>query len=261
MDAALMDALPSLGLIACYGTGYEGVDRTGAAARKILVSNAHDANASSVADFAIGLMLASTRLILAGDHFVRGGHWKGNTIDRMIVAPGLTGKRLGIYGLGAIGAKIAARAASFEMEIGYHNRSRRADLPYLYHDSLIGLAQWADILIVAVRADASNRYAVNGEVLAALGPEGHLINISRGIAVDEAALCTALETKTIAGAALDVYENEPNVSERLQAIENIILTPHIAALSTAAQQAQQKLLLANLEAFFAGRPLVTPIPG
>ena len=258
-DAALIDALPKLRLICCYGTGVEGVDRAHAKARGIALSNAADANADSVAEFAMGLLLATARQIPQGDRFVRAGRWKGNSVERMAQVPGLAGRRLGIYGLGAIGSRIAGRAAAFGMEIGYYNRSRRDDVPYLYHDSLLGLAEWADLLVVSARASAENRYAVDAAVLRALGPRGHLVNISRGIAVDEAALCEALETGAIAGAGLDVYENEPHVSDRLKALDNVVLTPHIAANAESAQAAQQELLLANLDAFFAGRPLLSPV--
>ncbi len=258
-DAALIDALPALELICCYGTGFEGVDRLRAAQRGILLANAGDANAAAVADYAMGLMLATTRTIVAGDRFIRAGSWKGNSVERMPMVPGFGGRRLGIYGLGAVGTRIAARAEAFEVEIGYHNRSKRPDVPYAYHDSLIDLARWADILVVAARAGAENRHAINAEILAALGPEGHLVNISRGIAVDEAALCDALERGIIAGAGLDVFEHEPQVSDRLKAIGNVVLTPHIAANSMAAQSAQQAKMLANLDAFFAGRPVASAV--
>jgi lactate dehydrogenase-like 2-hydroxyacid dehydrogenase len=258
-DAALIAALPKLRLICCYGTGIEGVDQAAAKARDIRLTHAADANATSVAEFAMGLLLATARRIPQGDRFVRGGHWKGNAVERMPPVPGVAGRKLGIYGLGAIGSRIAARAAAFEMEIGYHNRSRREDLPYAYHDTLLGLSQWADVLMVSVRASAENRHAVDAAVLEALGPQGHLVNISRGIAVDQDALCEALETGRIAGAALDVYQNEPHVPERLRALDNVVLTPHIAAGSEAAQIAQQDLLLGNLEAFVAGRPLLSPV--
>jgi hydroxypyruvate reductase len=258
-DAALIDALPNLGLIACYGTGNEGVERAAAKARGILVSNAADANATSVAEFAVGLMLASARQIGAAERFVRAGRWQGNAIERMAHVPGLAGRKLGIFGLGAIGQRIAVRAAAFDMTVGYHNRSPRPGLPYQYHDSLLGLAKWADILMVSVRASSETRHAVDAAILRALGPHGHLVNISRGIAVDEAALIEALENGTIAGAALDVYEHEPVVPDRLKALENAVLTPHIAANAESAQIAQQELLLANLEAFFAGQPLLSPV--
>lgn len=259
-DAALIDALPKLRLICCYGTGIEGVDRAHAKARGIALANAGEANATGVAEFAMGLLLATARQIPQADRFVRAGRWQGNSVQRMASVPGLAGRRLGIYGLGAIGSRIAKRAAAFEMEIGYHNRSRRADVSYLYHDSLLGLAEWADALVVSARASAENRHAVNAAVLKALGPRGHLVNISRGIAVDEDALCAALETGVIAGAGLDVYENEPHVSDRLKALDNVVLTPHIAAASDSAQTAQQEVMFGNLKAFFAGEPLVSPVP-
>jgi hydroxypyruvate reductase len=258
-DAALMDALPRLGLIACYGTGYEGVDRSAARARGILVTHAGDTNSTAVAEFAMGLVFASARGMTRGERHLRAGRWRGDIIERLSLMPGLAGQRLGIYGLGSIGAKIAQRAAAFEMDIGYHNRTPRPDLPYVYHPTLIGLATWADILVVAVRADASNRHAVNASILTALGPKGHLINISRGIAVDTAALCDALEAGMIAGAALDVYEDEPNVPERLLRLDNVVLTPHMAAISANAQRAQREIMFANLDAFFSGRPVLTPV--
>ncbi len=258
-DAALMAALPKLRLVCCYGTGIEGVDRAHAKARGIALGNAGDANATGVAEFAMGLLLATARQIPQSDRYVRAGRWQGNAVERMAPVPGLAGRKLGIYGLGAIGSRIARRAEGFEMEIGYHNRSRRADMPYRYHDSLLGLAEWADVLVVSARAGAENRHAVNAAVLKALGPRGHLVNISRGIAVDEDALCAALETGVIAGAGLDVFENEPHVSDRLKALDNVVLTPHIAAASESAQAAQQETMLGNLRAFFAGKPLVSPV--
>jgi lactate dehydrogenase-like 2-hydroxyacid dehydrogenase len=259
-DAALMKALPRLGLVACYGTGIEGVDQAHAKSQGVLLSNAADANAAAVAEFAMGLMIASVRQIGKGDRFIRSGRWSGNAVERMLIVPGLAGRRLGIYGLGAIGARIATMATAFGMEIGYHNRSRRPELPYLYQDSLLGLAEWSDVLMVAVRASAETRHAVNAGVLQALGPKGHLVNISRGIAVDEEALCDALESGAIAGAGLDVFENEPNVPDRLKAIDNVVITPHIAAMADSAQAAQQALLLRNLDAFFAGKPLPSGVP-
>ena len=259
-DSALMDTLPELKLIACYGTGFEGVDREAARARGIAVTHARDTNSVSVAEFAMGLILASARKIVAGDQDVRAGRWRNDLMETLTLTPELAGQRLGIYGLGSIGSKIAQRATAFELQIGYHNRSARTDVSYLYHPTLIGLAGWADILVVSVRAGPANRHAINKEVLDALGPSGHLVNVSRGSAVDEAALCDALETGVIAGAALDVYEREPNVSARLTRLKNVVLTPHIAAVSLSAQTAQCDLLLANLKAFFAGRPVLTPVP-
>ncbi len=260
-DAAMMDALPELGLISCYGTGFEGLDRAEARRRGIQLTHAGDSNATAVAEFAIGLMVAAGRNLVRGDRMVRAGYWVSSSIDRVPMTPGLAGHRLGIYGMGTIGLKIARRAAAFEMEVGYHNRRPRGDVDYAYFADLRALADWSDVLMIAVRASEENRHAVNADILRALGPQGVLVNISRGLAVDEAALCDALEAKTILAAALDVFENEPHVPERLRALENAVLTPHIAALSHDAQQAQRDLAIENLDAFFAGRALRSVIAG
>jgi hydroxypyruvate reductase len=259
-DASMMDALPELGLISCYGTGFEGVDRVEAVRRGIQMTHAGDTNATAVAEFAMGLVIATGRNLVRGDRVVRSGAWASLSIARVPQTPGLAGHRLGIYGMGAIGLKIAQRAAAFEMEIGYHNRSQRGDVDYAYFSSLNALATWCDVLVIGVRAGPENRHAVNADILKALGSEGTLINISRGLVVDEVALCEALEANVILGAGLDVYENEPHVPERLRALENVVLTPHMAALSRDAQSAQQDVLVGNLDAFFAGRPLSAKMP-
>lgn len=259
-DVALMEALPDLGLISCYGTGFEGVDRAEATRRGIQLTHAGDSNATSVAEFAMGLVLAAGRNLVRGDRMTRAGKWASLAIDRVPLTPGLAGQKMGIYGLGSIGQKIARRAAAFEMEIGYHNRSKRPDVDHAYFGDLKSLAEWCDVLVVAVRASAENRHAVNAEILQALGPQGVLVNISRGIAVDETALAEALEKNVIAGAGLDVYQNEPHVPARFWPLENVVLTPHMAALSRGAQVAQQKVVIDNLDAFFAGRPLRSLMP-
>lgn len=258
-DRALIEALPRLGLICCYGTGFEGVDLRAARERGITVANGGTANATAVAEFTMGLIIASARDMLIGDRGLRRGEWRRGIIDRLPITPGLAGRRLGIYGLGSIGMKIAERATPFEMEIAYHNRRQRTDVPFAYHATLSSLATWSDILVVAVRAAESNRHSINAEILKALGPKGRLVNISRGLVVDHDALCDALESHRIAGAALDVYEHEPEVPARLIGLENVVLTPHMAAISGSAQRAQRDLLIANLEAFFAGRPVVAPV--
>lgn len=259
-DAAMIAALPKLRVICCYGTGYEGVDRDAAKARGITVTHAGDSNSTAVAEFAVGLVIAAARRMVQGDRKIRAGAWTSLGLDRMEMTPGLAGGRLGIYGLGTIGRKIAARMEPFEMEIGYHNRSPRDDVPYRYFDSLAALAEWCDVLVVAARASAENRHAVNAEVLKAIGPSGVLVNIGRGVMVDEAALCDALERKVIAGAGLDVYEDEPNVPDRLKVLENVVLTPHMSAVARTAQRAQRDMLESTLEAFFAGRPVRFPAP-
>jgi hydroxypyruvate reductase len=260
-SAAIQASLPELGLICCYGTGFEAVDRAAAAARGIQVTHAGDANAVSVAEFTMALLLASARLILRADKVVREGSWASLGVDRMPQVPGLAGRRIGIYGLGSIGMRVASRAAAFDMEVGYHSRSARADVPYAYHGSLMELAEWADVLVVTVRASAETRHSVDAAVLRALGPEGIVVNVARGSVVDTEALCAALEGGVIAGAGLDVLESEPDVPERLRAAPNTVLTPHIAALSRSAQQAQQQVVVDNLEAFFAGRPVRSLVRG
>lgn len=258
-NMAFIQAMPELELISFFGTGFEGIDVATIAKRNLIVTNSPGANASSVADFAMGLIIASTRQIVQADRFVREGKWAGSGLVSMPAVSGLTGAKLGLYGFGAIGRKIASRAAGFELEIGYHNRSIKSDVPYQYFDDLISLAEWADILVVAVRADASNHHAVNADVLKALGSNGHLVNISRGIAVDTQALIECLENGTIAGAALDVFENEPHVPEQLKALPNTILSPHLAYASISAREAQEDMVLANLERFFANQPVLTPV--
>jgi hydroxypyruvate reductase len=259
-DAAMIAALPKLRIICCYGTGYEGVDRAACKARGILVTHAGDSNSTAVAEFAVGLVIAAARRMVQGDRKVRAGGWTSLGLERMEMTPGLSGGRLGIYGLGTIGRKIAARMEPFEMEIGYHNRSRRDDVGYRHFDSLMALAAWSDVLVVAARASAENRHAVNAEVLRALGPSGVLVNIGRGVLVDEAALCDALEAKVIAGAGLDVYEDEPHVPDRLKRLETVVITPHMAAVARTAQRAQRDMLETTLAAFFAGQPVRFPAP-
>ena len=205
--------LPALGLISCVGSGYEGVDLAATRARGIVVTHSPGTNSAAVADLAMGLLIASVRRMFAANAFLRRGDWTGNYAQRMPFVRGLTGRKVGIYGLGAIGEQIARRAVAFEMEVAYHNRKRRADVSYPYYATLHDLAHWADVLVIAVRAGPGNRHAVDAGILAALGPEGHVINIARGAVIDEAALIRALREGVIAGAGLDVFEREPSVPE------------------------------------------------
>ncbi|MFO1415166.1 MAG: 2-hydroxyacid dehydrogenase [Burkholderiales bacterium] len=256
---AALDALPALGLVACVGSGYEGVDLAAARARRIAITHSPGANASAVADLAVGLLIASVRRFSEGQAFLKSGQWAGNYAHRMPIVRGLTGRRLGVFGLGEIGLRIARRAQAFEMDVGYHNRRPRDDVAYPYFATLPDLAAWADVLVVAVRASAATRHAVDAGVLAALGAEGHVVNIARGSVIDEAALVAALAAGTIAGAGLDVYEHEPQVPAALVALPNVVLLPHVGGGTLEAQAAMQDMVWANLDAFFAGRPLVTPV--
>ena len=249
--AALIDALPNLELIACLGSGFEGVDMKAARARGIKVTFSPGANASSVADHAMALLLASVRKVAEGDRFVRSGVWP--TAPRPTIGPGLTGRRLGVFGLGAIGEKIALRARAFEMEVAYHNRRPRANAPWLYFDTLRGLAEYSDFLVVSCRADEATRGLVGADVLAALGAGGHVVNIARGSVIDEKALVAALGSGALAGAGLDVFENEPRVSEALRALPNMVMTPHLGGTADDARVAMLEMMIGNLAAFFAGR--------
>jgi lactate dehydrogenase-like 2-hydroxyacid dehydrogenase len=256
-----LERLPSLALVCCIGSGFEGVDLATTRERGITVTHGPGANASSVADLAVGLMIASVRGMFDANAFLRRGDWTGNFAKRVPLVRGLTGRKVGIYGLGAIGGKIARRVAAFEMEVAYHNRHRRDDVEYRYFMTLHDLAVWADVLIVAVRAGADNRHAIDANVLAALGAEGHVVNIARGSVIDEAALIQALREGIIAGAGLDVYDHEPAVPTELMALPNVALTPHIAGGTKEAQAVMQDMVCANVEAFLAGQPVLTPVPG
>ena len=258
---AALAHLPSLRLVSCMGSGYEGVDLAAARERRIVVTHSPNANASAVADLAIGLMIASVRRMPEAEAFLRRGEWKGNFARRMPLVRGLTGRKVGVYGLGAIGEKVARRAAALETEVGYHNRRRRDDVGYRYFASLLDLAAWADVLVIAVRAGADNRHAVDAGVLAALGADGHVVNIARGSVIDEAALLRALRDGVIAGAGLDVFEHEPAVPEELLALSNVALTPHIAGGTSEAQGVMQDMVFANVEAVVAGRAALNPVPG
>jgi hydroxypyruvate reductase len=259
-DIAVMDRLPNLGLICSYGSGYEGVDIKEAVKRGIIVTYSPAANSSAVADLAMALLLAANRRIVMADKLVRDGLWHGNAVARMPDVRGLTGRKIGIFGFGAIGAKIAARAAAFETEVAYHTRSRKTGVPYAFHETLQALADWADILMVAVRADASTRHLVNSNVMRALGPEGILVNISRGTVIDEQAMIALLQSGELGNAGLDVYEHEPLVPDSLKALPHVVLAPHIGGSTFEAHEARQSLVAVNIEAFFAGKPVVTPIP-
>jgi lactate dehydrogenase-like 2-hydroxyacid dehydrogenase len=251
----VLDILPALGAIICYGTGYDGVDFTAAAERNVVVGHSPAANAAAVADLAMTLMLAVTRRLLPADDYVRSGSWSAaKPSPLMSPRPGNPGRRIGVYGMGQIGRKIAARAAAFETEVAYHSRSRH-DVPYPYHPSLAALVEWCDVLMIAVRAGADTHHVVDAEMLRALGKDGFLVNISRGSVIDQPALVAALTDKTIAGAGLDVYETEPHAPDALTGFPNVVLTPHVGGHTLESHAAMQDCVIANLTAFFAGKPL------
>ena len=258
-DGAMMDEMPDLKIICAFGSGHEGIDVAAAKARGIAVTNTVGSNAAAVADLAVALLLASVRHVATGDALVRAGGWHGTVAGKLLSSRGITGRRVGIVGLGAIGRKIAGRLAAFETEIGYHNRHPRADAPWRYFDSLAALAEWADALMLAHRADDTNRHMIGADIFRLLGSDGHVVNITRGSAIDEDALIDALKAGTIAGAGLDVFEGEPNVRADLRALPNVVLTPHVGGGTRESLRAMAVAVVANLDAFFAGEPLPSPV--
>ena len=259
LGADVMDTTPSLRAIVCYGTGFDGVDLRAAAERKIAVGHSPGANASAVADLAVTLMLAATRRLLPADNYVRSGNWSAaKPSPLMSPQPGNPGRRVGVFGMGEIGRKIASRVAAFETEVGYFSRSKR-DVPYQYLPSLEALAEWCSVLMIAVRAGSDTNHVVDAGILQKLGKDGCVVNISRGSVIDQQALVAALADKTIAGAGLDVYEKEPHPPDALTAFPNVVLTPHIGGHTLESHTAMQNCVIANLETFFAGKPLAHPV--
>lgn len=257
--AAMMDAMPKLKLICCFGSGHEGVDVAEAGRRGVKVANTVGANAATVADLAVALLLASIRKVVTGDRLTRAGTWRGDNPASLLFLRGLTGRKIGIVGLGAIGMKIAKRLEGFETEIGYTGRNEKPGVPYRYFRSALDLSTWADTLVLAHRADETNRHLVNTELLKALGPQGHVVNISRGSAIDEDALIAALKSGTIAGAGLDVFENEPDPRHDLVTLDNVVVTPHVGGGTSEAIVAMGDTVIANIDAFFDGKPLPNPV--
>jgi lactate dehydrogenase-like 2-hydroxyacid dehydrogenase len=260
LSQALIGALPRLSLFCCYGTGYERVDLEAARRRNIMVTHGADANAPDVAEMAFGVLLASTRRIARADKMIRRGEWTKRIPNRFGPIAGLTGGKLGILGLGAIGMEFAKRAKGFDLEIGYCNRNKRSDVDYRYFPDVMALATWCDYLVVCLRSDASNRHIINAEVLKALGPRGPLVNISRGWAVNEPDLAAALRNNVIEGAALDVFDEEPYEGTELLALDNLVMTPHFGGGTEHAQRRMTSLVRQNLDNHFAGKPVVSPVP-
>lgn len=247
--------MPSLQLVCCLGVGHEHVDVPAAKARGIVVAIGRGANDECVADHAMGLVIACMRNFRALDRLCRDGVWR----TEIPLPTHVSGRRLGILGMGAIGEKIADRAMAFRMPIGYHNRNPRQESPHEYFESLAALAGWCDMLVCAAPGGATTRHLVNASVLEALGPKGFLVNIGRGSIVDTQALAAALAAGTIAGAGLDVYESEPEPPRELLGLDRLILTPHMAGLSPEAVARQYAIFHANMDGHFSGSGAVTPV--
>ncbi|MBB3213136.1 lactate dehydrogenase-like 2-hydroxyacid dehydrogenase [Herbaspirillum sp. Sphag1AN] len=241
LSAADMQALSKLELVCALGAGFENIDTDHARAHGIKVGTGAGTNDDCVADHAMGLLLSVMRNIPRLDQACREGIWR----DDLRLPPQLAGKRLGIVGLGTIGKKIARRAAAFDMEVGYFNRTRRDDVDYHYLDSVLHLASWADALVIATPGGAATRHLISTKELHALGPQGFLVNISRGSVVDTAALAQVLKDGELGGAGLDVYESEPKPPQALLEFDNVVLTPHMAGWSPDAITASLRQFLHN----------------
>lgn len=256
--ADLMDALPDLKAICSWGVGYDSIDLDYARSRGIQVSNTPDVLTDCVADMAWGLLIGAARRMSQGDRLVRSNAWT----EHGSVPPlgtRVSGKKMGVVGLGRIGEAIARRGLGFDMEVRYHNRRPREGAPYGYEASLLELAKWADFLVIATVGGPETRHLIDREALEALGPRGILVNIARGSVVDEAALAEALASGKLGAAGLDVFEREPNVPDALKASDNTFLMPHVASASYETRLAMEDLMLENLASFFATGKVVTPV--
>ena len=255
LSAAQMQRMPQLTLVCAMGAGYENIDVTYAKAHGIAVGNGAGTNDECVADHAMGLLIAAVRGIVKLDKATRAGLWR----SAMPLPANVSGKRLGIVGLGTIGAKIAKRAAAFDMQIGYHNRKPKEGVSHQYFDDLLALAAWADVLLVATPGGAGTKHLVNAEVLHALGEQGVVVNIARGSVIDTQALAEALRNGRLAGAGLDVYESEPLPPQELIDLDAVMLTPHVGGWSPEAVQNSVDRFIANMRCHLDGKPLVSPV--
>jgi lactate dehydrogenase-like 2-hydroxyacid dehydrogenase len=255
-DAELMDALPKLEIISCFGVGVDGVDLEAARQRGVTVTNTPDVLNECVADLAMGLTVATLRRISLGDRHVRAGSWLKGALP---LAGKVGGKTMGILGYGRIGKAIAKRAEAFGMRIVYHGRKPQAGVAHKYYASLTEMARDCDVLMVICPGGAATYHIVNTEVLKALGPEGTLINVARGSVVDEQALVKALADGSLGAAGLDVFESEPKVPEALFGMDQVVLQPHVGSATHETRKAMGDLTVDNLRAHFSGKPVLTPV--
>ena len=260
VTADMLARLPRLRAISSFGVGLDKLDLAAAQARGIAVGYTPDVLNDCVADLAMALMLDVGRRISEADRFVRRGGWTTPGAKSFPLARKVSGAKLGIVGLGRIGQTIAKRASGFEMDIRYHSRRPVAGVAWAHEPSLIELARWCDYLVVITAGGAATRHLVNDAVLEALGPRGFVINVARGSVIDEAALVRALADKRIAGAGLDVFENEPNVPRALFELDNVVLLPHIASGTEETRQAMADRVFDNLQGFFRDGRMVSPAP-
>lgn len=252
----LFDMLPNLEIVSSMGVGYDTIDAREAGRRGIIVTNTPDVLTDEVADLALGLLVATVRQIPQADRYLRAGGWLEKPYP---LTATLRGRKVGILGLGRIGKAIATRLEAFGLDIAYHGRSRQ-DVPYRYEPTLLGLAEWCDVLLCVAPGGKETDGIIDAGVLKALGPDGVLINVGRGSVVDERALVEALQAKTILSAGLDVFADEPHVPESLRGRDNVVLLPHVGSATVETRAAMTELVLANVAAFLAEGRLLTPVP-
>lgn len=253
----VIEALPALEIIGVFGVGVDAVDLATARARGVRVTNTPDVLTEGVAELAIALLLAVARRIPQNDRYVRAGRWPKEGDPAL--ASSLAGRRLGVVGLGRIGRRVAQLAEAFGMEIRYGGPRRKDDVAWPYYDDLVRLARDVDVLMVTCKGGPETAGLIGRDVIEALGPEGWLINVARGSVVDEPALVEALVSGRLGAAGLDVFAKEPHVPEALLGMDNVVLQPHQGSASEETRSAMGRLVLDNLEAHFAGRPLLTPV--
>ncbi|MDB5964295.1 MAG: putative D-isomer specific 2-hydroxyacid dehydrogenase [Polaromonas sp.] len=255
--ASLIEALPNLGVISNFGVGYDKIDVAAAQARGVQVATTPNVLNNCVADLAIGLLIDVARGLSATDRFVRRGEWAAGKQRPLMTR--VSGKKLGILGFGGIGQTIARRVSGFDMTVRYSSRKPLAGYESQHMAGLKDLAAWADFLVVACPGGPATRHMVSEEVLNALGKDGVLVNIARGSVVDESALVAALTDGRIAGAGLDVYENEPNIPQALLEMDNVVLMSHIAGFTRESRLEMEKLVCDNLLAYFRTGQALTPL--
>lgn len=255
-SAELMARLPNLEVVSVFGVGTDSVDLAYARSRGIKVTNTPDVLTDDVADLGVALLLATARHVPQGDRLVRAGTWPQAGLP---LVTRVSGKKVGIVGMGRIGAAVAKRLNGFDCEISYFARSEKDGSSFRFEPDLLALARGSEFLIVTLSGGESTKGIVNAGVLAALGPDGILVNVSRGTTVDEPALIEALQNKTIKGAGLDVFWNEPNINPAFFVLDNAVLQPHHASGTVETRKAMGQLVRDNLAAHFAGKPLFTPV--
>ena len=247
--------LPALEIIATCGVGYDLIPRALAAQRGIVVANTPDVLNAAVAELCIGALLALLRRLPQADRYVRDGLWPAAGFP---LATSLAGKHVGIVGMGRIGKEIARKLEMFGVALAYHGRTDK-QLAWRYEADLLALARDSDILIVVAPGGAETRHMIDARVLDALGPGGYLVNVARGSLVDEQALLAALERGTIAGAALDVFDNEPDIDPRFFKLDNVLLTPHLGSATHETRAAMAQLMLDNVRSWFRSGRALTPV--